>query len=200
MNFLKQLADTNVQYWTQPPGSFLQISVLLGSNSFLLILCRSASFGFESVSASIVMALATLLIQYLAAVAVMLRPGAGSLLREAPKLAQTMAVVWLLSLVLFVPNALPGLRWFDIQPPLVIAVFHSVLAIMVIAIYSRRHLADKGDSQSPVIFLLKSLPWILFLTLSNAVLFYLFVLHADTHYWLLENLENLENLTAYAGN
>ena len=192
MNFLQALASTSVIYWQQPKISFAQVGFLLISNGALLILCRSASFGFGEITVDVIMTFIILFLQYIASVVSLLR---GNVLIEAPKLAKTMAVVWLVSLILFLPNSINGLRWFGIiNSYLVIAALHSLVAVVLLTHYSLYQLKAVPVSADDMAKDKRSAyKWAIFLFVVNTLLFKTFVLDSDTHDWILRNYEDLKN-------
>ena len=196
MQFLQALENTSVFYWLQPKVSFGEVSFLLVSNGLLLVLCRSASFGFGETIVDVIIIFIALLLQYLAAIASLIRGGKGGIKNEAPKLAKAMAVVWLVSLVLFLPNSIPALRWFGIiNSSWVISFLHSAFAVALVAYYSLHPLKASDFGGYEMTMGKYSLyKWTSFLVLVNTILFNLFVLDDGTHFWILDNYNDLKDL------
>ena len=115
MSFLRELASTSVLYWLQPKVSFRQVGLLLTSNGVLLVLCKSASFGFKNLSVGVIMTFIALLFQYIASVASLVRGTNGGIQVEAPKLAKAMAVIWLVSLILFLGYVVTNVYFFEVK-------------------------------------------------------------------------------------
>lgn len=182
-------------YWRQPTVSFPHISFLLAGNSILLVLGKSASFGFADPGAAIVTAFVAFFAQYLAATACLLRRTDSSLQVDAPKLAKVVVVLWLLSLVLFAPNAIPGARWFDaIDSYWAIAAIHSGAALAFLTYYSAIRASRGVKAITLQVFAAQSVGWIVFYFFLNTALFYLFILDPTTHFWILDNYDALKNI------
>lgn len=195
MVFLRELASISVLYWRQPKVSFAQVSLLIASNGVLLVMCKSASFGFDDLAVGVITTLIAFFLQYIASVASLLRGSNGGIQAEAPKLAKAMAIVWLVSLTLFLPNSIPALRWFGvIDSYIVIAFLHSVAAVALVTHYSLRQLKASAVSRDEMAMEKRSAyKWAAFFLLVNTILFQIFVLDSDTHYWVLDNYEYLKN-------
>lgn len=193
MNLAKELAKTTILYWEAPDTTFRRVAALLAGNTVLLTFCRSASFGFEKVVVSVIIAFVTFILQYVASITSLLRGAKANITTDAPKLAHLIAITWLVSLVLFLPNAVPPLRWFGLLKfPVLVSLLHSILAVGLLAYYSLSIMSAK-ESDDDVISKCKKqvLGWSVFLVFINTILFYVFVLDVSTHFWFADNLEDI---------
>lgn len=195
-SFLKHFASSNLLYWRQGPVEFSELAILFASNSVLLVLAKSARIGFGGINdvlIGVIMALIIMFLQYAASVVAALRPGVSNLVSDAPKLAKSIAITWLISLILFMPNAIPPLSWFDSLPAYwLVAVVHAGGATLVLGCYSYFIVkdADNGhvvESKTRIQLVVCGL----FNFVVCSVLFNLFVLSELTHNWLLNNLDAL---------
>lgn len=196
MSFVQALASTSILYWRQPRVRFTEVSLLLVSNGALLVLCKSASFGFDDLAVGVITTLIAFFLQHIASVASLLRENIENLQTEAPKLAKTIAVVWLVSLTLFLPNSIPGLRWFGIiNSYIAIAFLHSLAAVALVTHYSVCQLRNGGVGEEELERgRREAYKWAVFFVVFNTVLFQQFVLFPGTHFWILDNYENLKAL------
>ncbi len=196
--FLRALKDTSILYWRQRNASFREVILLLVSNGALLVLCRSATFGFDELTVSLITYFFALILQYIAAIASWLRKSKENILIEAPKLAKAIAVVWLVSLILFLPNSIPTLRWFGIiYSSWIIAFLHSAIAVALVTRYSHHRLKASAVNGNEVTKEWHhAYKWVAFFLVVNTVLFNLFVLDIHTYDWILVHYNDLKEIIA----
>lgn len=176
-------------FWRQPSTSFFQISVLLSSNAILLAFARFAVLGVFDFYYDIILAIFEMFLFYIASlVSLLIRSDSDDIQSDAKKLAKLMVVVWLVSLVLFLPNAIPGLIWFDKFPSYFISFFHSFIAVALIVKYSRSQMRKKDiasvDMKKEIYSGYKCA---LFVLIINSIFFEIFILNYKTQDWIREN-------------
>ena len=87
MNFAEAISKTNIIYWEGSKVTWQQVTALLISNAVLLTLSRSACFGFRKLEVNVILALISMLFQYVASIACLFRGAESKIVNDAPKLA-----------------------------------------------------------------------------------------------------------------
>ena len=189
------LSHASFLFWRHPNVTRSELVLLFSGTSVWVILCKSASFGFDAPSeivAGIVANLAALfLLEIASLVAVFVNRNEEPVAANSYKIAKTFAVIWFFSLFAFSINCFPDLRWFDrINSSTVVSCIHTGLAVLVVLAISFREYRECANDELRLAKISIAVgAAACFLT--NVVAFKTLILEPETHYWIIDNNESL---------
>jgi hypothetical protein len=189
---VKELGNTTIRFWANPDVTRASIVALLSGSAALLTLCRMP--WFDTDLSSVIIALMSFIMQYIACLAYLLK-GGGPAKEEVAKFFRLLVMVWLTSLFLFAHNFFPSLRLARWIPyPSVTASLYSLAAVALWASFTVRH--DRQQQPGAPVEYRSILFWSGFVAVVNASFLYLFVLDMRTTDFINDNLEFIKKLLA----
>lgn len=189
---LEEIGYTTIRYWTNPQTNRKTILVLWLISAALLACCRAASFDLIFDLTNLILALLAFLLQGAAACLSLLRAEAQDARGEVPRLLRLLIIVWMTSLVFFLPNLFSGLTVSPHLHPVKIAALYSLVAVALLA-FRTVQLDHRDASRAPVAYG-NILFWSLVVFVINSLLFFLFVLDSRITDIIKDNLETLKHV------
>jgi hypothetical protein len=149
--FFEALRESSLVYWNDKPADAKAIAGLLSANTVLIVVARAPFHGWDRLIVSPIAVLLSFLLLALASVAAIFRSGS-DMPTDAYNLGRSVAVAWLLSLMLATPAILPPLRGlYASAPPWAVATIIVVIVNVGFFIYSLSRPKNRSTRRSAAI-------------------------------------------------